>query len=142
MSNPATIREHIAFITAATLGITVHNSRFQGNPVKNLPAACVYFDGMEREAQTIGPSRSFFVDSTVVVEVHDDAGADEDVAKNMDVLAGALIPELERDRTLAGAAFHAMVEGYQVEISEEGDKPRGVARIEMNITWYEQQPKD
>ena len=126
-------------INANTSGMTVELSRFSGNPVRKLPTACIYFDNVDRNIDTIGQNRSVFNEAVFAIEIHTDKGALANVSENLDALYDTLLEPLEADRTLNDLAFHAYVSGYSKDISEEGEKPRGVGRIEMAITWYETQ---
>lgn len=133
------IISHIAGVIDITLEVPVFLSRFSGNPVRKIPVACVYFEDVSREIETIGRDRTVFNEATFVIEYHDGKGTKADIAENLDYVYFTLQPALDADRTMGGHAFHGYVSSYRKDVSEESDTPRGVGRIEMEITWYETQ---
>ena len=120
-------------------GLTVLESRHVGNPVRKLPVACVYLLSVNRTIESIGKDRTVLDEGMFEIDIHADKGSKPNVDDNLDDYYLEAVPLLESDRTLGGKAFHIYVESFEKDVSEEGEKPRGVAQITCNVTWYTNQ---
>lgn len=129
------IRDNI--VTALTglsiTGSNVYKTRVYPLANNKLPGLCVYTGSETSEAVTLTRPRTKLRVLEVFVESYATATADLDDA--LDDICVEVEEALALDVTRGGKAKDTVVTATEMEFSGEGDKPVGVARMTVTVTY-------
>jgi hypothetical protein len=129
------IRDNIV-TTLTGLSITgsnVYKTRVYPLANNKLPGLCIYTGSETSEAVTLTRPRTKLRVLEVFVEAYATATADLDDA--LDDICVEVEEALALDVTRGGKAKDTVVTATEMEFSGEGDKPVGVARMTVTVTY-------
>lgn len=116
-------------VATALTGATAAGTRVVPSRVYNksrLPALAVYTPTDRREADAESMD-SDARECTVLVEIRADANSE--LENTLDDISAEIMTALMSDRTLGGACDLLQFDEYESDISDEGEKPRGVGLL-------------
>ena len=115
------------------IGTNVYKTRVYPLANNKLPGLCIYTGSETSEAVTITRPRTKLRILEVFVEAYATATADLDDA--LDDICVEVEEALALDVTRGGKAKDTVVTATEMEFSGEGDKPVGVARMTVTVTY-------
>lgn len=117
----------------ATTGSKIYKTRVYSLADGKLPGLCIYTGSETMEASTLTRPRT----KTRVLEVFVEAYAS--AVSNLDDALDQICVEVEEalalDVTRGGKAKDTVVTAAEIEFSGEGEKPVGVARLTVTVTY-------
>lgn len=132
------IRAAVETLTEGLAGITtVYRGRKRSIPSDALPAACIYIEREEKELDTIGTPRTFQRALTIVTEIHVQANSAEAAENLLDTYTAAREDAVLADETLGGSVESIFPQSDDYELSEEGQRPGGVATCTDLVIYVE-----
>lgn len=115
------------------IGTNVYKTRVYPLANNKLPGLCIYTGSESSEAVTLTRPRTKLRILEVFVEAYATATADLDDA--LDDICVEVEEALALDVTRGGKAKDTVVTATEMEFSGEGDKPVGVARMTVTVTY-------
>ena len=115
------------------IGTNVYKTRVYPLANNKLPGLCIYTGSETSESVTITRPRTKLRILEVFVEAYATATADLDDA--LDDICVEVEEALALDVTRGGKAKDTVVTATEMEFSGEGDKPVGVARMTVTVTY-------
>lgn len=117
----------------ATTASRVYQSRIYPLEQSKLPGLCIYTNSESIEYSTISPPRRQNRTLQVTVEIY--ASATSNLDNTLDTCAKEIEEALYTDLTRGGYAKDTRVISFESEFDGEGEKPVGVGRLTVEITY-------
>ena len=128
------IRDRVVTVCTGltTTSTRVHKSRLYPLASGKLPALAIYALSEVSEAVTIG-SPKYHRNLDIAIDAMAEANANVD--DTLDLICEEVETAIGADRTLNGLCKEATLVSTDIELSAEGEKPVGIARLVYRVTY-------
>lgn len=117
----------------STTGSNVFRTRIYPLESGNLPGLCVYTNAEASEVDTLSGTRAYERTADIVVEAYVRATANYD--NTLDTICAEVEAALASDVTRGGNAKDTNLIATDIEYSDEGDRPIGIARMTFSVIY-------